>query len=225
MRCEPLRADTSSVARGGYSRAVRVAAAVTALAWFAVPAAEATVSLAPTHAAVPAHLQVSSGDNWFNPEVGVVARGGTVTWAFVGKTHHTATDTSGMDLYDSGSMLTGTFSNTFPAAGVYSFYCILHPQMSGRVHVPMRARPNSGVRSTIFALTWASAAAPEGYVYDVQLKRPGGTWSLWQDGVTVPDGQFKPDSGRGVYRFQARLHQIGSDATSIWSDTAPISVG
>jgi plastocyanin len=195
------------------------------LAWFPVPAAGAGVAPARTHVSVPAQIQVNSGDNWFNPEVGVVARGGTVTWAFVGNTHHTATDTTGMDLYDSGSKLTGTFSHTFPAAGVYSFYCILHPQMSGRIHVPMRATPRSGGRSTIFTLTWASAAAPDGYAYDVQLKRPGSGWSLWQAGITVSDGGFDPDAGRGTYRFQARLHQVGSDATSMWSDTVPIVVG
>lgn len=178
----------------------------------------------PARAVLPAVVHVNSGDNWFNPNVIPVARGGTVTWDFVGKTHHTATDTTGMDLYNSGSLLTGSYSFTFPAAGVYGFYCILHPEMGGRIHVPMRGKPSAGSRRTVFALTWASEAAPDGYVYDVQIKRPAGTYELWQAGVTAPSGTFKPDGGRGTYRFQARLHQVSSGQTSLWSDTLSVSV-
>lgn len=169
-------------------------------------------------------VQVSAGDNWFSPNVIDIARGGSVSWNFVGKTHHTATDTTGMDLYDSGSLLTGSFSYTFPAAGTYGFYCILHPEMGGRIHVPMRAKPSTGPRSTVFALTWASESAPAGFVYDVQVKRPGGTYELWQDGVAGSAGSFTPDAGKGTYRFQARLHEVSSGGTSLWSNTLPVSV-
>jgi plastocyanin len=178
----------------------------------------------PHQAAAPALIHVNSGDNWFNPNVVLVARGGTVTWDFVGKTHHTATDTTGMELYDSGSLSTGSYSYTFTAAGTYGFYCILHPEMGGRIHVPMRAKPSKGLRSTVFGLTWAAATAPDGYAYDVQVKRPGGTYQLWQDGVTATGGSFKADVGRGVYRFQARLRQLSSSEVSLWSDTVSISV-
>lgn len=178
----------------------------------------------PHRSSLPAEVQVSSGDNWFNPNVIVVARGGTVSWQFVGKTHHTATDTTGMGLYNSGSLLTGTFAYEFPAAGVYGFYCILHPEMGGRIHVPMRAKPSKGARSTMFALMWASASAPDGYVYDVQLKRPGSSYQPWQVATTAASGSFKPDAGRGTYRFQARLHQVATGETSLWSDTLSVVV-
>ncbi|MEA2557800.1 MAG: hypothetical protein QOG88_1338 [Actinomycetota bacterium] len=213
--------------RGGITRAVGSTTALFLLVWLSLPQAGSAAGGAAGStdvAAVPSLIDVNAGDNWFNPNVILVARGGTVTWDFVGESHHTATDTTGMELYDSGSLLTGSYSYTFSAAGTYGFYCILHPQMGGRIHVPMRAKPSKGSRQTVFALTWASVTPPEGYVYDVQLKRPGGAYQVWQEGVIATGGAFKTDVGRGLYRFQAHLRQVSTGETSLWSDTVSVSV-
>ncbi len=55
----------------------------------------------------------------FDPSLVVLARGGTVTFDFDGPDHHTATDGTGMDLYDSGVVDGGgpSFSYTYRAAG------------------------------------------------------------------------------------------------------------
>jgi len=58
-----------------------------------------------------------------------------VVFDYVGAQYHTATDSSGLDLYDSGTVSGGGPSTwfTFNAAGGYHFTCTLHPWMGGRV--------------------------------------------------------------------------------------------
>jgi plastocyanin len=95
-------------------------------------------------AADAAHVQVH--DRYFSPTTVAVPRGGTVVFDFVGDGHHTATDASGLELYDSGLVDGGgpSVSAVFAAAGAYRFTCTPHPSMGGRVEVPVRAAPASG---------------------------------------------------------------------------------
>ena len=154
-----------------------------------------------------------------------IARGGTAIFDYVGERHHTATDNSGLDLYDSGVVDGGDPSTwvTFGSAGVYRFTCTLHPWMGGRVEVPVRAAPSSGRERTRFTVTWASAPPADGLMYDVQIRRPGGDWKVWRDGVLGTSKSFQPDRGTGVYRFRARLRNSAGDA-SLWSLEAEIKV-
>ena len=154
-----------------------------------------------------------------------VARGGTAVFDYVGEQHHTATDNSGLYLYDSGVVAGGGPSTwfTFGSAGIYRFTCTLHPWMGGRVEVPVRAAPGAGrVRST-FTVTWAATAPADGFVYDVQIRRPGGDWKVWRDGVLGLSKTFRPDKGSGTYRFRARLRSAGGEV-SLWSAEAEIKV-
>jgi hypothetical protein len=164
-------------------------------------------------------------DNFFDPTAVPIARGGTVVFDYVGAQHHTATDSSGLDLYDSGSVSGGGASTwfTFDAAGVYRFTCTLHPSMGGRVEVPVRAAPATGGLNKRFTITWAAAPPAVGLVYDVQIKRPGGDWKAWRDGVLGLSKTFRADKGTGTYRFRARTRDAGG-ATSLWSLEAHITV-
>ena len=162
------------------------------------------------------HVEVT--DRFFTPTTVPVPRGGTVVFDFVGQDHHTATDDSGMDLYDSGLVDGGgsSFSHTFEAAGAYRFTCTPHPSMGGRVEVPIRAAPARGRTHDRFVVTWASAAPDDGFVQDVQIRRPGRGWEMWRVGTRARSGSFRPDRGTGVYRFRARLRNDAGDA-SFWS--------
>lgn len=164
-------------------------------------------------------------DDFFDPTAVTVGRGGTAIFDYIGDQHHTATDDSGLDLYDSGVVDGGGPSTwfTFTSAGVYRFTCTLHPWMGGRVEVPVRAAPASGRERTRFTVTWASAAPTGGLVYDVQIRRPGGDWRSWRDGVRGLSKTFRPDKGTGVYRFRGRLRNAAG-ATSLWSLDAGIKV-
>ena len=98
-----------------------------------------------------ADVHVDVGEYFFAPSTAEVARGGTVVFDFVGGVTHTATDASGLDLYDSGNVAGGgpSFSYTFVAAGEYRFVCSPHPFMGGRVRVPVRVAPARGDRPRI----------------------------------------------------------------------------
>lgn len=169
------------------------------------------------------HVEVH--DQYFSPTTVPVPRGGTVVFDFVGEGHHTATDHSGLDLYDSG-LVDGSgpsMSVDFPAAGAYRFTCTPHPFMGGRVEVPLRVTPRNGDLGDRFTVTWASAPPPEGLVQVIQIRRPGGIWRVWRDGVAGTSRVFRPDAGAGVYRFRARLRD-GAGSAALWSPEATATV-
>ncbi|MFI5392494.1 MAG: plastocyanin/azurin family copper-binding protein [Myxococcota bacterium] len=169
------------------------------------------------------HVEVA--DFSFAPTTVALGRGQTVVFDFVGPSHHTATDSSGMGLYDSGSVGAGgpSTSYTFPAAGVYRFTCTPHPGMGGRVAIPMRVSPASGGLHRTFHVTWAATVAPEGFVYDVQIQKPGRDWADWRNGVVGRKTSFTPNAGKGKYRFRARMRSLdGGEA--FWSAEAVMKV-
>ena len=86
---------------------------------------------------------VSSGDEGylFVPGSIQVTVGDTVTWTNDDETLHTVTSGSGTDenmgvLFESGMMGKGkTFEHTFTVAGEYPYFCMVHPDMIGKVLV------------------------------------------------------------------------------------------
>lgn len=71
-------------------------------------------------AAYASLVEVSVRDEGFSPQTADVKRGGSVRWSFEGPARHTATDATGMGLFDSGVRAPGgRFEFTFIAAGVY----------------------------------------------------------------------------------------------------------
>jgi plastocyanin len=188
-----------------------------------VPAA---ASAQPPAASAVTEVHIAAFDNYYVPSSPVVPRGGTVVFDFdTAHIHHSATDDSGLELYDSGDVAGGgpSFSYTFAAAGVYPFYCFFHPEMRGRVRVPMRIAPARGTKGKTFTLTWASADASAGYGYDVQIHRPGAAWTAFQSTTTTPSTTITPHV-RGTFRFRARLHDTTKGITSDWSDVVLLKV-
>jgi len=74
-------------------------------------------------------------DNFaFGPQTVTVPVGTTVTWTNNDDIPHTAVSTDGV--FKSKVMDTDEkFSYTFTKAGTYSYYCTIHPKMSGKVVV------------------------------------------------------------------------------------------
>src|SRR5205823_8688419 len=65
---------------------------------------------------------VLSTDAGFTPQSVKLKQGWTMKWAFRGPASHTATDSSGMGLFDSGSKsIVSYFSFAFVAAGRYAY--------------------------------------------------------------------------------------------------------
>jgi plastocyanin len=176
------------------------------------------------HWAVAAPVAVS--DFKFTPATVKPGQGVTVLWSFNGPSNHTVTDTTGMNLYDTGPMGPGTsFSYRFAAAGTYTYECTIHPgQMQGQSKVPLLISPNMGNLSTVFNIGWASEAAPAGLAYDVQIKRPGSNqWKIWMNTVSNPTATFVADGGTGTYSFRARLKKTSTQFSG-WSTVKTLIV-
>jgi plastocyanin len=193
----------------------------------ALVVAATNVSAGPVSASAtpPEGIHVEVRDDYFLPAAVNIPRGGTIIFDHLGPSHHTATDGTGMGLYDSGSVDESSPPTwyTFEAAGLYPFVCVFHPQMSGRAYVPVRAAPATGRASKTRTITWATGLAPDGFVYDVQIRRPGSGWTSWRTATLEPSTSFLADAGTGRYRFRARLHESGV-AASRWSQPAMIEV-
>ncbi len=168
-------------------------------------------------------VEVQARDDWFLPFVASVPRGGSVVWTFTGaERSHTATDSSGMALFDSGIVEPEgpSFSYRFLAAGRYPYTCTVHPvEMNGYVEVPIALSRERGRVGHPVRVRWAVGPASDGRLYDVQIKPPGGTWTSWMDGVTGPGATFEPDRD-GRFRFRARLR--GPGGSTGWSRPATL---
>jgi hypothetical protein len=152
-----------------------------------------------------------------------VKRGGTVVWDNDGPGDHSVDDGTAMDLFDHGLLSQDSWgSHDYVCAGVYRWR--LDGSIAGSVTVPLTATPAVGGRSTRFEVTWASQVAPDGFAYDVQIRRPGKGWKLWKDDVARATSSFKPDLGTGRYLFRARLVKAVDATHSAWSPADRVSV-
>ena len=175
----------------------------------------------------PADVTVVVTSTGFTPKLATGGQGGTIRWAFQGPGRHDVTDKSGMALFASGGRSPGTaYSFAFQGAGTYAYHCSLHgSRHSGKVRVPVQVSPARGSAATTFTVTWASADAPSGYVYDVQIKRPGATgYVSWKTRQTARSATFAPDRGAGTYSFRARLRKTSNGRASGYSPARSVTV-
>ncbi|AFS83134.1 multicopper oxidase domain-containing protein [Candidatus Nitrosopumilus sediminis] len=75
---------------------------------------------------------IKSSNKSFYPKLTQIQVGDTITWTNKDNSVHTVTSNDG--LFDSGMMMPGdTFDQTFEDVGLYEYYCMLHPWMTGAV--------------------------------------------------------------------------------------------
>jgi plastocyanin len=85
---------------------------------------------------------VSIVDFSFNPAMVQINANDQVKWTWVGGAPHSST--SANSLWDSGVHNTGfTFTQAFPATGNFSYFCTVHPFMTGSVSVQGAANTNT----------------------------------------------------------------------------------
>jgi uncharacterized repeat protein (TIGR01451 family) len=175
---------------------------------------------------VPGVHYVDATDHGYEPAKVTVKLGETVQWNFPydNETGHTATDPTQMQLFDSGMQSAiFLFQHQFTAAGRYRVSDV-PTGFNGQVSVPLKLKPASGSVSTGFKLTWATGAPPAGFVYDVQIMRPGtSTWVYWKSDTTLSKASFIADAGPGTYQFRSRLRRVTGGASG-WSGAKSIAV-
>jgi hypothetical protein len=134
---------------------------------------------------------------------------------------HTVTDASGMGYFDSGYMrpVRSVYNLILPAAGTYRYHCKEsdHLPMTGKVVVPVGVNPVSAPKGSQFSIIWSVYPVPDGYVFDVQLRRPGqAQFHEWKTATMNRKGTFTP-SAKGEHVFRARLRNTANGNHSGWS--------
>jgi plastocyanin len=185
--------------------------------------------LVPTSAhAETAEVAVGTNTNTFTPDRVRIAVGDSVHWSrlLVGNPHNVREDGS---IFRSGDTTPGPidFSRVF-SAGRFHYFCEIHGSqgggMDGKVLVPVTIR--GAPRGPAFTVRWAKESSQTGSAYDVQFRRPGGTWRTWREDTETLRGVFgKRDRPIAVerdrrYSFRARSQRGQSE--SGWSP--PVTV-
>jgi plastocyanin len=175
----------------------------------------ACVVAVPAHGVEPAPAarlagSVTVADMAFGPSAVTVGVGETVTWTFQDATAHTATSDNGF--FDTGTASGGQQRTVrFRSAGTFPYHCRVHPQMTGRVRVPVTV---SGSVGAGWRLQWLAGDNPRSRSYDVQVRRAGtSTWKSFRRGTTRASGRYDP--GRGTWQVRART--LKGATRSAWS--------
>ena len=115
----------------------------------------------------------------------------------------------------------------FTAAGTFHFLCEhppgTHPSMIGDIIVPLAASPLKAKAGKRFTIQWATDPPPSGFVFDVQINRPGDHrgWLDWREGTAFTSAILRPKA-EGRYRLRSRVRRLADGAASDWSPTARI---
>jgi streptogramin lyase len=175
----------------------------------------------------PAKLIISL-DSGFTPSAFVAAAPGTsVEWLFVGGESQGVSDATPMKLFVSGTHVSGTsFSFVYSGSGLFKFKDSVHASLLGSVSVPVTASPTSGPPSSVFTITYGTATAPAGYVFDLEVKAVGSkSYVLLENGVTSGSITYTAGTKAGKDLFKARLRKAGTTKTaSAYSAVLTITV-
>jgi plastocyanin len=100
----------------------------------AISGAALMIDANPREAQAQGRADVAIVDVAYQPGSILVQAGDTVTWTNSGSTPHTVTADDGS--VDSGPLAPrASFSQTFPAAGLFTYHCAIHPRMTGAVTI------------------------------------------------------------------------------------------
>ena len=156
----------------------------------------------------------------FSPSTVTIAQGGTVTWQFKDSVDHTST--SDQRFWNSAPKGAGEkYVVMLTSAGTFGYHCRIHPDMTGRIRVPLTA---SGHAGTGYTVRWSLHAAPAGRGYDVQYRRSTSTtWKTLRSDTTSASLHFNP-SRAGTYVLRARTRNDNRHASSGWSPLRSLKI-
>jgi plastocyanin len=181
----------------------------------------AVFALAPPAAA--ATVSVSISGFAFGPHSVTAAQGATVRWTNDDSVPHTSTSDHGF--WGSPHIASGqqyAQTTAFMNSGTYPYHCMIHPDMTGRVLVPLKA---SGSASAGWTLRWSSlSSTPSNRAFDVQIKRPGSsTWAAFRTDTTKRSAAFDP-AKHGTYSFRAHTRNLTNGTHSGWSPVRQLKI-
>ena len=165
-------------------------------------------------------------DNRYRPAVATVGQGQSVAFTNFGQVVHDARDDTGLDLFDTENVAppeTATI-DPLPGAGRFAYVCTFHPEMTGRLDVPVVLSRATAAAGSLVTVRWATTRAPDGLRFDVQRRRPGTTrFEPWRTGASAAAARWRP-SVRGTWTIRARVRSPEAGAASAWSPPATLRV-
>jgi plastocyanin len=176
-----------------------------------------------TSGAAAATRTIEVKNNFYDPATTKVKLGTTVLWhnATAATTHTSTADLFG--LWNEG-ISGGTTSDPiiFKQSGSFAYHCTIHASMHGKVNVRMRATPTTGTLSTTYVIRFATINAPAGFVYDVQRRKHGGTYSAWISTTAQTLNFTAPSKGR--WEFHSRLRRTSDNLATGYSPMLTVTV-
>jgi plastocyanin len=181
----------------------------------------AICSAATASAVVPPPPQIVSVDpTSYSPATVTQDLDGTIDWVFVAS--NSVTDSSTMDLFNSGVKSSGRYEFSFTQAGTFAYHSSSQPSVKGTVIWNVIRSRNDGAPGT-YTVTWASAIRT-GYVEDVEIMRPGATTYSWLAFGTSAKSSTLDLSKAGRYWFRARMRKKANNGVSGFSPAVSIAI-
>ena len=196
------------------------AAALSTIAFVALPAtsASAHIQVPPAPKVVSAWAGNSSSGS-FSPQHVTIIQTQQVRWGFGGAAQMSATDSSGMGLFNSGARghTSSPYLFTFEAAGTYPYHSTTSVAATGLVSVTLRRSPCfRDARHDVCDRRHQQGAI--GLRVRRRDQAPGGAWKWWHYGVTGTSVSFKATK-TGWWQFRSRLRRTSNNKVS---DLSPV---
>jgi len=173
-----------------------------------VPAEAATKDVSiDAHAFMPRNVRVDFGDNvrWTNDDVDP----------------HTATSDQGF--WNTGTIdPAGEATQAFTSAGTYEYHCTFHPEMHGKVVVPLTV--GKKVRHG-WKVRWATGReAPDGRDFAFQYRKKGTrAWHTLARHNIHTKGTFTSDEP-GRFQIRVRTNNTDNGKHSDWSPVETVKI-
>jgi plastocyanin len=160
------------------------------------------------------NVTIDSIAGGFMPRTVTTSLGEVVTWSNDDGVSHTTSGRRPLAQWSRALPPGSDRDVAFRHTGGFPYLCTIHPEVTGKVRVPMIAnRESVGVDEQI-VLRVATNDAPGGFRYQIQRRRVGGAWKLWRT-IGGETTQWRPRTGAaGEWQLRARTVRISSGARS-----------
>jgi hypothetical protein len=170
-------------------------------------------------------VTIHSQAGGFQPAAMSIDLGEVVRWDNQDDIAHTTSGRRTLALWNRRLSAGDSASVTFRQAGTFPYLCKIHPDMTGKVRVPMTANDGSVDRGEKVVLRVATTGAPSGFRYEIGRRRVGGPWKRWRT-ITAKTTSWTPKSkAAGDWEFRARTVRISNGSKSSWSPVLDLHVG
>jgi plastocyanin len=184
----------------------------------------AAIVLATAPVAAVTSVTIQSQAGGFQPASVNAVLGEVVDWDNNDGEDHTTSQRRTLALWSRRMDPGDSFQFTMRQAGTFPYLCTIHPDMTGKVRVPMTASLDTvGVgEKVVFRV--ATSTAPSGFRYEIARRRSGGAWKAWKS-ITSKTTSWRPKANAvGGWDFRARTVRISNGGKSAWSPVLDLDV-